>query len=391
MIYTIYPQFDATIYERTESMNTGTDSILELSHQTVGTISGSKYNSRILLKFDVSDIENKVNSGKINSGSAKYYLSLKSADVREIPQEYKIYAYPVSGSWTNGTGKYNNQPVTTDGVSWKYRTSKTVGRLWDVSFNTSSYEWDEISDTWVDSNLIFGTISADVSSSFTAVSGGGTWWVFDGVECTQSFSFESSDVFMNITPIVKKWITGSGRFNNDGMIIKFSDEIEKSSDTLNSLKFFSVDSNTIYSPKLYVIWDDSSFSTGSLTPVSFDETVLNVKLKKSYTENEKAKIRIHVNTRYPQKQYTTQSYYTKNYYLPTSSYYEIRDAHTDEIILPFDSIGSKISCDGEGNYFNLWMNSLQPERFYRVVIKTETDGGDITQIFDNHYYFKVSR
>jgi hypothetical protein len=26
-----------------------------------------------------------------------------------------------------------------------------------------------------------------------------------------------------------------------------------------------------------------------------------------------------------------------------------------------------------------------------VLIKSETDGGDISQIFDNQYYFKVSR
>ena len=119
--------------------------------------------------------------------------------------------------------------------------------------------------------------------------------------------------------------------------------------------------------------------------------VLNVILKKYYAEGEKAKIRIYANQRYPQKQYTTQSYYTQNFYLPSSSYYEIRDAHTDEIILPFNTTGSKISCDGTSSCFNLWMDSFQPERFYRVVIKTETDGGNNVQIFDNNYYFKVTR
>jgi hypothetical protein len=81
----------------------------------------------------------------------------------------------------------------------------------------------------------------------------------------------------------------------------------------------------------------------------------------------------------------------EKYFLPTSSFYEIRDAHTDEIILPFNTSGSKLSCDADGNYFTLWMNSFQPERFYRVVIKTETDGGNTSQVFDNQYYFKVSR
>lgn len=388
MIYSIYSKFDSTIYEKTESLNTGTDQILELSHTTVGT--SSRYNSRILLKFDVSDIETKVNSGKISS-NARYYLQLRTAEVREIPQEYTVYAYPLSSSWTNGTGKYLNTPIITDGVSWKYRFSKLNGTQWDIPPTTSSYEWDEITDTWVDSSLIFGSISADVTSSYFTNEGGGTWWDFDNVECTQSFSFQTSDVYMDVTQIVKKWITGSGRFENDGMIVKFSNDIESSYETLRSLKFFSTDSNTIYVPRLHVVWDDSVFVTGSLTSVSDEQLVLNVKLKKYYAENEKAKIRIYANQRYPQKQYTTQSYYTKNYYLPSSSYYEIRDAHTDEIILPFNSTGSKISCDGTSSYFNLWMNSFQPERFYRVVIKTETNGGDNVQIFDNNYYFKVTR
>lgn len=389
MIYTIYPQFDATIYERTESLNTGTDQILELSHETINS---SSFNGRILLKFNLNDIETKVNTGKI-SQNANYYLQLKTADVREIPQEYTIYAYPISGAWTNGTGKYFNKPATTDGVSWKYRTAKSIGKLWGATETTGGidYEWDEISDAWIDASLIFGTLAASVTSSYFSEIGGGTWWTWDGAECTQSFSFESSDLYMGITPIVKKWITGSGRIENDGIILKFSNEIESSNQTLNSLKFFSTDSNTIYVPKLYVIWDDSIFNTGSLNPIDLDDLLLNVKLKKSYTEMEKAKIRIFANQKYPQKTYSTQSYYTKNYYLPSSSYYEIRDAHTDEIILPFDNVGSKISCDGTSSYFNLWMNSFQPERFYRVRIKVETDGGDISQIFDNQYYFKVSR
>ena len=390
MIYTIYPKYDATIYERTESLNTGTDSILELSHQLIG--SSSKYNSRILLKFDVSGIESDVNSGKISS-NAKYYLQLRTSDVREIPQEYTVYAYPLSGSWTNGTGKYTNTPATTDGVSWKYRSSKSVGTLWGVTEVTGglNYEWDEISDSWVDANLIFGALFASSTGSYFSSVGGGTWWTFENTTCTQSFSYESSDIYMDVTPIVKKWITGSGRFDNEGFILKFSNEIESSNETAVNLKFFSSDSNTIYVPRLHVVWDDSIFSTGSLSQIPFDNAVVNVQLNKSYSQSEKSKIRISVNEKYPQKTYTTESYYTKNFYLPTSSYYEIRDAYTDEVVIPFNITGSKISCDSNGNYFKLWMDSFQPERFYRVIVKSETEGGDINRLFDNNYYFKVSR
>jgi hypothetical protein len=391
MIYSIFAQRDATIYERQYTMNTGIDPLLELSHETPGSGS-SIYNSRILVKFDMSDVENRINSGKI-SENAKYYLSLITADIREIPQEYIIYAYPLSSSWTNGTGKFVNLPYTTDGVSWRYRTSKTVGTEWDIPPSISQYEWDGISESWIDANILFGVnLTANVTSSYFTHEGGGTWWDYDDLECTQSFSFQSTDIYMDVTNIARRWVTGSGRFENDGMLLKFSNEIESSpNNLLNSLKFFGTDSNTIYVPRLNVVWDDSEFITGSLQPVAEDNMNLNVKLKKFYAEKERAKIRIYANSRYPQKNYTTTAYQTVNYYLPSSSYYEIRDAHSDEIILPFDYTGSKISCDGTSSYFNLWMDSFQPERFYRVVIKVEREDGDNVQIFDNNHYFKVVR
>lgn len=391
MIYVIYPEKDATIYERTESKNTGIDSILELSHILVGT--ASRYNSRVLMKFDTTQIEEKVNSGKI-SNNAKYYLQLKTAEVREIPQEYTLYAYPLSSSWTNGTGRFTNNPIVNDGVSWRFRTSQAVGTEWNIPPTTSSFEWDNLSETWITNDGMWGAgsdLTADVTSSYFSREGGGTWWDYDNIECTQSFSFQTTDVYMNVTPIIRKWITGSGRFNNDGLILKFSNELESSFETINSLKFFATDSNTIYVPRLHVVWDDSSFITGSLSEVGEGSLNINVKMKKFYSQDEKAKIRLYVNERFPQKSYTTQSYHTVNYYLPSSSYYEIRDAHTDETILPFDYTGSKISCDENGSYFNLWMNSFQPERFYRVVLKIEREGGDVVEMFDNNYYFKVTR
>ena len=74
--------------------------------------------------------------------------------------------------------------------------------------------------------------------------------------------------------------------------------------------------------------------------------------------------------------------------MPTVSYYSIRDARTDEVIIPFDGY-TKLSRDINGSYFNLWLNAFQPERFYRILIKTTIDGSE--QIFDNASIFKVVR
>jgi hypothetical protein len=36
------------------------------------------------------------------------------------------------------------------------------------------------------------------------------------------------------------------------------------------------------------------------------------------------------------------------------------------------------------------MNGLEPERYYKVLIKTILDNGE-TVVFDENYYFKVTR
>ena len=368
MIYTIYANRDATIYEKMETMNTGIDSVLELSHESAG-LNSPIYNSRILMEFNLKQLKEQLDLGKIPYNTTKYYLELKTVDVEDIPQEYEIYAYPISESWTNGTGTRANRATTTDGVSWKYRSSKQIGLQWNVT----------------------QSINPDVIGEYNSKYGGGTWWSTNNLIASESFSYQTSDVYMDVTNIVNSWISGSSTIANEGFIIKFSEEIEELLEDSSTIKFFSTDSNTIYVPKLHVVWDDSNFVTGSLSPVNLDNMNLNVKLKKYYSINEKAKIRIYANTRYPLKTYTTQSYYTVNYHLPENSYYEIRDAHTDEVYVPFSKEGTKLSCDDNGNYFNIWMNSFQPERFYRVLIKVESDNGDIVQIFDNNHYFKVTR
>ena len=111
--------------------------------------------------------------------------------------------------------------------------------------------------------------------------------------------------------------------------------------------------------------------------------------KEEYNQNDVATFRINVRDKYPNRTFVTSSNYTNPGYFTTSSYYSIRDAHTEEIIIPFDDNCSKLSADNEGMYFKIFMNGLQPERYYRILFKhTNNDG---TAIYDDKYYFKVVR
>jgi hypothetical protein len=54
----------------------------------------------------------------------------------------------------------------------------------------------------------------------------------------------------------------------------------------------------------------------------------------------------------------------------------------------FDELYTQISSDDKGNYFDVYMSGLEPERYYKVLIKTIINGS--TLIFDDNYYFKVT-
>ena len=76
MYYFQYPTADTTIYEGnlTSSLNSGRDSVLEVQKNVDATgtvVSGS----RILMKFDYTDIIRKRNANTIPT-NAKYYLNL---------------------------------------------------------------------------------------------------------------------------------------------------------------------------------------------------------------------------------------------------------------------------------------------------------------------------
>ena len=117
-------------------------------------------------------------------------------------------------------------------------------------------------------------------------------------------------------------------------------------------------------------------------------------LRPEYNEKAKAMFRVVGRERYPTKTYaTTPSNLTVKYLPSGSSYYSVCDAETDEAVVPFGS-GSKLSCDTTGNYFRLWLNGYQPERYYKLKFKTVSGSGTVdehSQYFDEGFTFKVTK
>jgi len=388
MHYFEFGKRDASIYSggTTGSINTGLDEILEINkvvndNGTVGNV------SRVLIDFDLAYISQSIQDGKIPS-TAKYYLNLFDATSEEVEAEQRLHVYMVSGSWKQGTGKLDHDPVTSDGVSYQYRDH-------------------EAKTPWVT-----GSILTEGGTWFTASYASGQEY---NVSASYDLTFDKKDVRADVTDLVKNFIYSSSIYPNNGFIVKREDSgsygnnhatasfdynsgQEGDGTRLGDLKYFSRETHTIYPPKLEVEWDDSSWSTGSLSPLtSTDLERLKVyfkNLRTEYKEKTITKLRIVGRELYPTTAFATTPAELDVKYLPSASaYYSVRDAETEEVIIPFGS-GSRISCDSTSNFFNIQMDGLQAERNYRFCLKVVSGSGTTDEqinFYDDNYEFRVVR
>lgn len=333
---------DASIYKQNNNQNTGLDEILEVGKTYYGTIQET---IRSLIRFDITNVTS-------SFGDANLIMYLDEAN--EIPLDYTLFAFPVSQSWDMGIGTKFDE-ITTEGVTWRNRTS----------------------DRWST-----GSFSANTTGS---ADGGGTWYTSS--QASQDFAYQTADVEMDVSSIITAWQSGS--FPNEGLILKFSDANENDNEDYGILQFFSKETNTVYEPKLRIGWDDQTFSTGSLTSMdSFEEIVVKVKrLNKEYKLGTSPKIRIKGRERFPLRTYTTQYNYDGSNYLPQTSYYQVKDAVTDEIIIPYSDY-TKISCDSNGNFINLNLENWAINREYYFEFKVTRNGVD-EYFIDNNETFMV--
>ena len=381
--YFLFPEKDSTIYshpDRTQ-MNTGGDEILEIVKEK-GSSDQRYYPSRVLIKFkneEIKDTINKIGSSTFNDGTSKVSLQLLSSEHKNLVSTLNLEAFAVSQSWDEGTGRFTNLPISSNGCSWIYRDNDIDKTQW----TTSS----------------FGTGGGTGSINAVGITeGGGVWYTGSLFQGSQQFlRGDNLDTNIDVTTIVQKHSASlfanstypTGIFNH-GFLIKQPDSVEtNTSSSFGEMKYFSVDTHTIYPPKLCFKWDDSVHGLQSSAKQSGELNVSLYRNKEEYNQNDEAKFRIHVREKYPIRQFASSSNYLNPGYFTTSSFYSVRDAHTEEEIIPFDNNFTKLSADSEGMHFKVYMKGLQPERYYRVLFKHINNDG--TVIYDDNYHFKVVR
>lgn len=351
----LYLSASSVTTEASQSWESASAELTSVSQSWATNVSQSLYFSTSYDNYSSSLSTRNTNGDFVFQYGAS--LLLRECESSEIPLDYTIYAYPVSQSWEMGIGTRFDD-ITTDGVTWNYRAS---GSKW-----------------------LIGSMSLESTGSYNGR--GGTW--FTGSYGTQSFSYESSDISMNVKNTLDTWI--SGTLPNEGFIIKHSSNFENDTVDYGQLKFFSKETHTIHQPKIRLGWDDSVFETGSLSSVTLTEDItINCKrLKKQYKVNSTPTIEVFARELYPSKTFSNTFAYNDASYLPTSSFYQVRDLNSNDVIIPFSDY-SKLSCNSNGNYFKINLTNFEVNREYKIEFKVERNNS--VEYFDDDLTFEVVR
>ena len=387
-VYRIFPTQDATLYSLFPSMNTGLDEIVEATTTTFAFSPPNPQVSRFVMQFSQTEINDIFSRFNLTGSTWDSYLNCYIATVSGLGTASVVEAWPLAKSWNMGTGKYLDEPITSDGCSWQFSTY------------SGSNQWTIPSSSGTN---IIGYFTSSYSGSNV---GGGLWYTGSNLtsrfNSTQSLAYGNDvDLNLKVTDVITNWYSSSvfpspsnDQLPNYGFIVKqaSSQEFVNNPNQQVELKYFSVDTNTIYPPNLEFRWVDYSFNTGSSTQTIVTSSQIYVSLDNNngtfYSESVQ-RFRINCRPQFPARSFQTSSIYTTNYYLPPNvSYYAVKDLDTNEFVVPFNSTYTKISADVSSSYFDIYMNGLQPERYYQILLQTTVANNTI--VLNNDYYFKVT-
>lgn len=407
----ILPSKDLSIYQAYPNNNTGLDEILEIGKTINKDAINPSYISssvRILMDFDLPTTASV-------PATASYYLNLRFANANDVHRKQKLIIYKVSQSWDEGSGYfYQNVKNVRDGATWSQcKTSvesfSFVGDGTTTVFSvSSSYSIIDplsikVNNSQVDNtdfrvsgsnNIIFNTAPAS-SSTILMYALVGTLWTTAGGDYLSSGTSQSitlstypiEDVRVDVTDIFRPIVSQSLQNSFYGILLKFPELDEINEDNIGNVKFFSSQTHTIHVPRLEIVWDNQSFTTGSLKGIpSTNVKIATTNLKESYKKGDVSRVNLIVRDEYPQKSFDSTLRYKNKYYLPTSSFYSIVDVQSNTAIVPFDDY-SKINCDSEGSHIILDTTPLFANRYYTINFQFQT--GSYTRTVETGTLFKI--
>lgn len=400
--------------------NSGQSEILELYALTRSTSRVGK--SRILIRFDLDSLSASIAEDDIPTSSVEYRLKLKNAvHADSVPYSYDLEVYPLSKSWDEGRGlSMEDENLKDSGVAnWVNATSQTP---WD------SAGGDFYASPTVSRHFDFGTEDLDIDISNIVYA-----WLTGGVpnngllvKYKDFFETGSADQrvkkFFSRHALVPerrpriqalwenhlqddrsefpyeytgtlayyRFIGGSPNSINEDI---FVDIINSSSAVTQTLTASLVESGIYEISGVFIepsagtdifrdVWFTSTkqLFTGTIEPVyvtgsqvlNFDGISIGIpNLKSTYGSDEEIIVRVFATKKDYRPAVVQRGSLEPDPLLLKEAFFQIENAETKEVIVPFSTGSfkfSKLSYDFEGNYFKMWTKSLDPDSVYKIKI-----------------------
>lgn len=446
MFYAIFPEKDNTITNVTidglarTGSNSGASEISELYILT--SSSDSRGESRIIVKFDLTSLSQSISETLIPSGGVEYRLFLKNAKhADEVPYSFDLEVCPLSQTWTEGRGlSMYDEGLKDYGLSnWSQATSLTN---WSIS--GSSY----ISSSLLTASQHFETGHENLDINISNMVGA---WLTGGLaNHGLIIKYPAAYVNLQTDFYVKKFFSRNAHApeRSPKLAARWEKVIQDdrrnmfygTSGTLYHYRFVNGVANNVTGPLFVQIYNSSSTSvqtltatlqsagiyyisgvvvsltsstqiyrdvwfsgttqyfTGNFKPThatgsqyyDYDNCTLDIPNLKTYRLGEKVIVRVFVREKDYKPALASYAQQTPVPLVLKDSYYQIQNAESEEIIVDFSTGSlkySKLSYDENGNYFEMWTDSLKPEYLYKVRILINHKKQ--TQVFDKDFVFKV--
>ncbi len=181
--------------------------------------------------------------------------------------------------------------------------------------------------------------------------------------------------------------TYSASFAISSLTTELTGEIASAGSGTFKLYWLSADQTVAYHTGSLVI-NKITRNSFSSVPRNLHATIMNQ--KSSYLSTEKIRLRVHVEDLTPAIIRPRKLPKENKSLVFREMYYRIRDAMSDEVVVPFDESkkSTRLSSDGSGMYFDIYMDGLSRGRNYQMDFKIN-DGGSSIVMRDIGLKFRV--
>lgn len=289
---------------------------------------------------------------EVESFESAAWLRMWFANGMGMPKEYEIQARSVEADWREGRGRLENRPITDEPVNWIQRTELE--------------DWNQQ---------------------------GGDFSEFPVAR--QKFDGDDPDVEMRLNTLLSEGI-------DNGIILQRKNENIRNSEgeleRISELKFFSLQTRTIYVPHLLVGEDTYTFEPGEAGPLEEENfTAYIANLRNEYSPGETYRFRVTAEREFEQREFLgirptarKEAVESRKWLPPRSLTYQVKDTRTGLEFFPFSRKYTAVSFEeGTGHYFDLDLTSLFPKRKYEFVLRYEDPETGNTKLFETGQTFRI--